>query len=465
MIIHPVEYSADFTHRAGKRILLISLVLISLAAAIKPLAAGELTFDGQINERFEILNGMNKKAYGDRSIDAKGKISGNSDDRLLLQRIMAGIVYKQDEHISYHLQMYDARIWGWSLNKDNFLKNKGTSDEYVMDPNEEFFELHDAYLEDKDFVVDGFSLKLGRQEISYGDKRIFGPGDWGNSFGWLWDAVRFSCEKQDNFIDAWYGQTKTSDPFSFSMFHRHEYQGIGLYSHYKLTKNGAFEPFFAWKNSLFNDVTPEEKTYYYGARFYTEDLYGYNCDFTYAIENGDIGKKPVKSYGYVARVGYRFDNIFMKPNIVLGRVFAGGNSNPNSGYIRTFTRPFGSTDGEHYGRMDIMSWSNLVDNEINLYLEPIEKANLKLAYHNFFLDKPADAWSYYGYKNLPGNSYTHLGWELDFQLKYDYSDTLAFQLIYAHFNAGSFVTHNVEENDAHRLFLQCTYRFRFPLEG
>jgi len=463
MIICPLEFPVDFAFNTGKKILSISVILISLFAAIKPLAAGELVFDGQINERFEALDGMNKKAYGDLSIDTKEKISGDSDDRLLLQRVLAGFVYREDEHVSWQLHMYDARVWGWSLNKDSFIKNKGTSDEYVMDPNEEYFELHDVYLEDKDIIIDGLSLKLGRQEISYGDKRVFGPGDWGNSFGWLWDAARFSYKQQDNFIDAWYGQTKTSDPFSFSMFHRHEYQGVGLYSHYRLLKNSAIEPFFAWKNSLFHDVMLEEKTEYYGARFYTEDLFGYNCDFTYVIERGDIGEKSVNAYGYVARVGYQFNKIPMSPNIVLGRVFAGGDSNPADDCVRTFTRPFGSTDGEHYGRMDIMSWSNLVQNEINLYLEPIEKIHLKLAYHIFYLDEPDDAWAYYGYKNLPGNHDTYLGKELDFQLRYYYSDILALQLIYAHFNAGSFVTHNVSQNDAHRLFLQCTYKFQFPV--
>ena len=117
--------------------------------------------------------------------------------------------------------------------------------------------------------------------------------------------------------------------------------------------------------------------------------------------------------------------------------------------------------GTHYGRMDIMSWSNLIDNQVNLFLAPLEDLHVKIAYHHFSLDKWQDKWQYYGYQNKPGNRYTHLGDEIDLEVKYDYSKQLQFQLIYAYFMAGDFVKYNVEDNNAQRLFLQCTYRFQF----
>ena len=429
----------------------------------EPAQAATLTFDGQIRERFEALEGMNKKAYGDHSINAKGKRVGDSNDRLLLQRIIAGFTYKPEKNLIFHLHLYDARVWGWSLDEDDFVKNRGTPDEFVMDPNEAYFELYDANIQIKNLFGSHLSAILGRQKIWYGDKRIFGPGGWGNSIGWLWDAARFSYRRAGNFVDAWYGQTKTKDPDKFSLFHKHAYQGIGVYSHFALLKTGAIEPFFAWKNNLFHDVKPEEKTIYGGARYFVKNFHGFNGDFTFVHEGGSIGNRDVDAYGYVAKVGYRLSGIPMEPNLVIGRVFASGDRNPKNGLIHTFTRPFGSTDGEHYGRMDIMFWSNLVDNQISLYLVPFHHAQLKLAFHDFNLDKPEDTWSYYKYKNKPGNRDTHLGDEYDIQLKYNYSKALQFQIIYAYFNAGSFVRHNVEDNDAQRFFLQCLYKFNDKL--
>ena len=443
------------------RVVSACFVLLFLFFPSRPLRAGSLTFDGQVRERFEALDGMNKKAYGNRSITAKGEKAGDANDKLLLQRIIAGVTYKPQKDITFHLHMYDARVWGWSLDHHDFVKNPGTPDEFVMDPNEEYFELYDANVQIRDLFFKNFSTILGRQKIWYGDKRIFGPGGWGNSIGWLWDAARFSYQKSGNFIDAWYGQTKAKDPYKFSLFHKHAYQGVGIYSHFRGMKTGALEPFFAWKNSLFHDVKPEEKTFYGGARYFIRDFHGFNGDFTYVHEGGSIGNRDVDAYGYVARIGYRFEQIPMRPNIVIGRVFASGDRSPQGGTVRTFTRPFGSTDGEHYGRMDIMFWSNLVDNQVSLYLEPCHHVKIKLAFHDFYLDKPEDTWSYYKYKNKRGNRDTHLGNEYDVQLRYRYSKALEFQLIYAYFDAGNFVRHNVADNDAQRFFLQCLYKFNY----
>ena len=446
---------------AGEGLLLAVLLILFLISTVKTLKAEDFVFDGQIRERFEALNGMNKLAYGDHSIDARGNVVGDSNDRMLLQRIIAGFSYTQNEHFRYNLHMYDARVWGWSLNAGDFVKNPNTPDEYVMDPNEAYFELYDANIEIRDLVVKGFSTILGRQKIWYGDKRIFGPGDWGNSIGWVWDAGKFSYKRGGNFIDAWYGQTKTKDPDSFSLVHKHAYQGVGLYSHYQIADGCAVEPFFAWKNNLFHEVVPEEELYYVGARFYEKNFHGFNWDFTYARECGSNGEKSVQAFGYVAKVGYRFENIPMKPNLVVGRVFASGDNNLNDGTVKTFQPPFGSTDGSHYGRMDIMSWSNLEDNQVNVYLAPLENLYMKVAYHHFSIDKWEDKWRYYGYVNKPGNEYTHLGDEVDLVVKYKYSKEWEFQFIYAYFMDGDFVKYNVENNNADRLFLQCTYRFQF----
>ena len=446
-----------------KKLNIVKTVLGLLLLTAHVAMAGTLTFDGEIRERFETLDGMNKKAYGDSSIDAKGTVRGESDDRLLLQRIIAGFTHRQKKNITYHLHMYDARVWGWSLDNDDFIKNSGTPDEHVMNPNEEFFELYDANVELNDILLEGVTAILGRQKIWYGDKRIFGPGAWGNSIGWLWDAARLSYKKEGYFIDGWYGQTKTKDPHSFSLFHKHAYQGIGVYAHQKTTKSGAIEPFFAWKNNLFHETVPEDNFYYYGFRLYEKDYHGINYDFTFSMENGDSGTKSVDAYAYAAKVGYMFKHILMQPNIVVGRIFASGDSNPGDNTLKTFTKPFGSTDGTHYGRMDIMNWSNMEDNQINLHLNPCDKAYIKISFHNFNLNKSEDKWAYYGYANAPGNNDTHIANEYDVQLKYNCSKNWEFQFIYAYFDAGAFVKNNVEDNDAQRLFIQGTYKFNIGL--
>ena len=94
-----------------------------------------------------------------------------------------------------------------------------------MNPQEEFFEIYDLYFEYRN-LFKNVTVKTGRQKIFYGDSRIFGPGDWGNTGRWTWDAIKFSYKKGENFIDIFGGGTKIHDPLKISIpFTQTEYLG------------------------------------------------------------------------------------------------------------------------------------------------------------------------------------------------------------------------------------------------
>jgi hypothetical protein len=432
---------------------------------VQSIFAYQLSFDGELRERFEIWEGLNKKAYGDNSLNFKGKKMGDADDQLWLQRLNFGLTY-QSKRLTAKIHLYDARVWGWSLYQNDFIKNKGTVDEYVMDPYEENFDLFYGY--SKTQLNDHFSLKAGRQKIWYGDKRAFGPGSWGNSVGWLWDAVKFSYKQQRHFFDIFYGQTKTKDPESFSLTSKHAYQGVGIYSHLQFSPKGAIEPFFAWKNALFYNSDKQEDSYFFGIRIYDQDFHHFNYDVSWVEETGAFHQRQgtdldIDAYAYVLKLGYTFKALPLQPKVVIGRVYASGDSNPSNHEISSFSRPFGSTDGTHYGRLDAMFWGNMIDNQINLHLKPHPKWNIKIAYHRFYLAEKQDQWSYYKYK-IPNNQYNHIGDEIDWTLKYDYSKALQFQCIYAHLKAGRFITDNqIAQNNASRFMLQLQYKWDYPL--
>jgi len=145
---------------------------------------------------------------------------------------------------------------------------------------------------------------------------------------------------------------------------------------------------------------------------------------------------------------------------MIGQVYASGDSNPDDNTVQTFRTPFGGTDGSLYGRMDIMKWSNLVENVIELHLKPKKSMQLKLSYHGFSLAQSEDEWTYYKKSNLAGNNYDALGEEYDIEYKWQYNKTLQLQAIYAYFDAGDFVVHNVADNNAQRVFLQMEYKFK-----
>ena len=78
--------------------------------------------------------------------------------------------------LSAHLQ--DSRAFGWSLRNAKYpdlFKHSANNTEtpyYIRNPNEEFFEIHDLFIEHKNLLIDNLTIKAGRQKIYFGDKRF-----------------------------------------------------------------------------------------------------------------------------------------------------------------------------------------------------------------------------------------------------------------------------------------------------
>lgn len=192
--------------------IILQFSLYSTFAGPKELKS-PLVFSFKLRERVELWNGMNALNYGDNRPSANGKL----DDHILLQRVILGFKYPihQRTHLAFHLQ--DSRAWGWSLrhsiDPSLFKIHPKNSPEpyYLMNPNEQFLEIYDAYLKHT-FMGMPMEITFGRQKISFGDNRIFGPGEWGNTGRWTWDALRIQWSKNNYVLNLFAGGTKTHHP-------------------------------------------------------------------------------------------------------------------------------------------------------------------------------------------------------------------------------------------------------------
>lgn len=440
--------------------LLTNILLYSDQNFTVPTAVEEndkLHFDFQYRGRFDIYDGVNKKAYGDAAVDAKGNVRGESDDTIYLQRIIAGLTYKPNDDWTLKASIYDAREWGSSLDANDFVKNSGTADEYTMSFYDEHLELFENYIRRHNLFHENLTLTLGRQQIGYGDGRIFDLGNWVNAVGQLWDAAHLSYKEDKNFVDVWYGVTRTRDPNSLSILDKHRFQGAGLYGHYEASKIKV-EPFLAWRNNLHHDVTPEDNLYYAGVRVYESDP-GFVYDATLVKEMGDAGELDVDAYACALTAGYHFDNRY-KVKVKIGFLYGSGDENPNDSKMQTFATPYGANDGKHYGRMDIIFWSNLEDRLASFSFMPSKEIFIETAYHHFNLAEANDKWYTFGYENKPGNSYTHIGDEIDLIVKYKLTSSVDLLGIFSYLYAGDFITENdIAQNNASKTFLQFMYQW------
>lgn len=377
-----------------------------------------LEFDLSVRYRLELWNGMNAKNYGDDGPEATGSLN----DKILMQRVIPGITYNNKKlTASFHLQ--DSRAFGWSLRENKYpdlFKIRKTGTElpyYTMNPQEEYFEIYDLYLEYRQ-LLKNVTVKIGRQKIFYGDYRIFGPGDWGNTGRWTWDAIKVSYKKGENFIDVFGGGTKIHDPLKISVpFTQTEFWGGGLYAHYNLLNKINIEPFAALKSEgsapYINDQAINRN--WLGVRFVNDERQNFIYDFLLSQEFGKDNGKKINAYGYFAKIGYRFDFLPAKPVVSLRESYASG-GNKSDEVIHTFDPAFGAGD-KFYGWMNIVSWSNLHNPEIVLELYPVgKKMWVEMKYNRFYIPAPDDVIILNTMKVKEGSH--HLGVEADIFIRY-----------------------------------------------
>lgn len=421
-------------------------------------------FDFTLRERFELWDGMNAKNYG----NPNGV--GSLNDKILFQRIIAGFTFKPSSKIDIAAHMQDSRALGWSLRNSKYpelfrVKQKNTQEPYyTMNPNEEFFEIYDLYIEVKE-ILKRVSLKVGRQKISFGDNRLFGPGEWGNTGRWTWDAVRFSYKIRNNSLDLFGGGTKIHDPEKLSVpFTETEHWGGGAYAHIELSKFGIIEPFYAIKTQGSADYIKEQNftRQWIGTRVFNDDKNSFTYDFMVSQEFGEEDGKTINAFGVIGLLGYRFNGLPAKPTLCLRETYASGGNNTDS-QVRTFDPAFGAK-GSYYGRMNITSWSNLDDREIVLYLSPTKNLKLELNYHLFYIPATADATLLSTIKLQPDKH--HLGNEFNIYASYRIGKRLQMVGVYGYFWAGDIQPINGSPAINSSWFaLQAQYHFNTQIFG
>jgi hypothetical protein len=73
-------------------------------------------------------------------------------------------------------------------------------------------DVRQAYFEWSRIGGTPLGFKLGRQQIYYGDQRIFGAGLWGNTGRYAWDAAMLQINTSQVWLDGWIGLPSQNRP-------------------------------------------------------------------------------------------------------------------------------------------------------------------------------------------------------------------------------------------------------------
>ncbi|MEW6519992.1 MAG: alginate export family protein [Thermodesulfobacteriota bacterium] len=438
--------------------LLPGLLICSLTQIAPAAADDSLVFGMSTRFRYEFQDNFNQKYYG----EDPGQ--GETDDGFLLGRFRAGLDYKPSDRVHLAIWLQDSECWDLGLPDSAFYDGKLGMEN---NPNQDQWELWETYLELTRPAALPLALKVGRQRIYYGDKRIFGPGEWGNTGRWLWDAARLSCLFNGGFVDAYYGRTVVHEPVEFSLNHRHYYESFGVYGHYDAGQDfyaAVFEPFFMSKRDDHASYRGEDgrtatlDAYYGGLSIFKNELHGFDGSLAYVQQFGDYGRDDIRAYGYHALLAYTWKRVPMQPRLSGEYSFASGDADPADNTHETFDGAFGARD-TMYGRMNFFHWMNLRDAQLNLEIRPRDWIYLKAEFHKFRLAEEKDAWYLNAslYRDKTGGSGDEVGREFDLVGKFDLPKGNTVQVGFGHFWPDEFAESLASGEEANWVFVEWQY--------
>lgn len=404
----------------------------------------ELVISGTYRLRGEMQQNFNAKTYGN---------TGNED--FLLSRLRLDLEYRFANRLKLFTEIQDSRVAGSSFSDSDF-----------QDKNNPF---HDPFDINKLFVsykpIDSFEFIVGRQSLNLGNRRVFGPGDWGNTGRYIWDAFNVVYRNQYFTSQNIFGYNIIHEPGVFPNRNREAGNTLASFNTFRKLPF-QFEVFYVYKYDHSGKYTSENETSgnlnsnYLGGRI-QKSIRNLNWMFLYAYQFGRYASDRISAQGITTQLSYKFSTSW-KPQIMLTYIFGSGDKNPNDGKKQTFDGIYSGADTDLYSWMNFAFWKNIHQVRADLVLYPSKKMSVRSEYHAYFLASANDAWYFPGKAmriDKQGESGSFIGQEADFTFSYKFTEWLDFLGGYCFLIPGEFVENTGVSPFASWAFGQLTCSF------
>jgi len=375
----------------------------------------------------------------------------NISDGYLLNRVRINAGFSPLRWLRVQLQAQDAQALWRGPKPDG-------------PPHEDTFDLRQAFLEFGASETNRFSLRLGRQELAFGEQRLVGHLGWTNTAR-SFDGVRATYRRPNLRLDVFASSVVNPKDGEFNKridgnnFH-------GVYATLSgLVPRASVEPYVFWREA---GSTPSEAGVPGKLDFAT---YGFRwagklpARFDYGVEiagqTGSLGSDDVRAWAGHWLVGYSFDTT-AAPRVIAEYNYASGDADPADGRRGAFDQLY-PTGHDKYGLADQVGWRNIHAVRAGVELKPAEKLTVVGAYHSWWLadvhDGLYNAGSGLIARVADGSAGRHVGHEADIQAVYAVTGEIQLSGGYARIFPGAFLR-NATPGETHQFsYVMINYLF------
>ena len=391
--------------------------------------------------------------------DLNDHTSGQSTFMVTCARL--GLDFKYDKILRMFFEGQDSRITDYDTGSTvpppkTFFENQFTIQQFYVD----------VKCPSPDVPV---TLRVGRQNLNYGDQRLIGPFGW-NNVGRVFDGAKMIYKAKKIQVDAFF-VNPVSPPAGIDRVSRDEpdYSNdfFGVYAAIDVAEKHKLEPYFLVHREQDDRVRGSDGrlddfvTKTAGARF----IGGWN-NWDYAVEGayqfGKWANDKHRAFATHARCGYTFKKVLWTPRLGVEYNHASGDNSPVDSKNETFDNLF-PTNHPHYGYIDFASWRNMDNVRLSASVKPVKKLSLATNYHYFRLDETADAWYSAGgvpiRRDRTGRSESGIGHEIDLIGKYALNKHVSFLAGYTRFIPDDFQSDTGTADSADFWYLQALFKF------
>ncbi|WP_310391304.1 alginate export family protein [Hymenobacter sp.] len=378
-----------------------------------------LSIGGEIRQQYELLHNA---GWGEEPEDRNG---------YLLQRYLL--------HTDWHFGR-NVRVFG-QLKSGLTTGKRGTPDL----PDEDQLDLHQAFMDvSTGGAGNALTLRLGRQEMSYGSSRLISLRE-GPTVRQTFDGARVMGQSPRGRLEAFVTRPATTKPGIFDDEPNPEVWFWGVYGVRLLARRaGGLDGYylgFANRQARFAQGRAAERRHSVGFRWWgAPGAFRYNAEAVYQF--GRFGVGTIRAGTVSSEVGYGWQNLPLAPALTLRAEYISGDRNLADPTLQTFNPLF--PKGAYFGQVALVGPANLFDLHPILTLHPLASRNLTIRFDWAFFWRASRADGFYTTPYVLARSGTraqsaYIGDQLTVEAEWPLQRHLQLEVFVTQFRAGTFL--------------------------